>query len=158
MKLVTPENSREESVVKFLEKKKKEGFLFHGSSNDSIVEFEPRKSNDPTSKWNSQKAVYASSEPVWSTIFAVYQGGQTWSTDDEVKEDKNPSFVTRIPTSFQDEIGRWTGHVYVLPKDGFKQDPTNPIQFRSFDPVQPIDSIKVTINDYYQMGGVIEWT
>ena len=70
-----------ETSVEYLERMRESGFLFHGTGNPTQIDlFEPRKASDPNTEWNADTAVYASSEPVWSTIFALYKGKSEWRT------------------------------------------------------------------------------
>jgi hypothetical protein len=53
-----------------------EDVLFHGSSNPDLRELAPiRRSRDKTA-FGDQQAVYATSDPVWATFFAVLRRGR----------------------------------------------------------------------------------
>lgn len=106
------------------------GTLLHGSGNPGIAEFEPRQSND-TSEFGNRRAVYAASDGIWPIYFAVMdrdryvtslmnacfrisEGDGKWSDPYyffSINEDALPYKPWR------------TGTVYVLPRDGFQQQP-----------------------------------
>ncbi len=151
---------KDEVTIQYLERMRKSGFLFHGTGNPDRIEiFEPRKASDPETEWNADTAVYASSEPVWSSIFALYKGKSSWSTS--VTTDENgriKSITARIPEKYRDQLLEEKGLVYVLPKDSFERQNGKSAQYKSKTAVKPISSVEVCLQDYYDMGGKIEWT
>lgn len=155
--MIEEENS--ESASGYLEKMRVEGYLFHGSGSPTKIDmFEPRKASDPNTKWNADVAIYASSEPVWSTIFALYKGKSYWRTSVTTNEEGRIKSVTAyIPEDYQDQLLKEKGFVYVLPKDSFERQNERSAQYKSRIAVKPISSVEVNLQDYYNMGGKIEW-
>ncbi|MBP9687617.1 hypothetical protein KBD68_03080 [Candidatus Woesebacteria bacterium] len=147
-----------ETAVEHLYRMKEKGFLFHGTGYEGQIEsFIPRKANDPNDEWNSDTAVYATNEPVLSAIFAVYKGKESWGTQTASNEKGIVKVIAKIPASYQNELEKEHGYVYVLPSTSFSRRDVHDPQFKSLVAVTPIERIVVTLNDYLSMGGTIEW-
>lgn len=154
------ERGSNETSVEYLERMRDGGFLFHGTgSPDKIELFEPKKASDPETEWNADTAVYASGEPVWSSIFALYKGKSSWSTS--VTTDENgriKSITAYIPEIYRGQISKEKGLVYILPKDNFERQNSRSAQYKSKVSVRPVSSVEVTLQDYHNMGGKIEFS
>lgn len=140
-----------ETTLEYLERVKKMGYLFHGSTDNQIQELEPRYTFDPQSKNNTDRAVFATNNITLTTIFGLYGGHKGWST-----YSKNNAIVSRIPISHKGLVEKTIGSVYVLSPDTFKKI-GNGEQFKSQKKIMPIKRVDVTIGDYYKLGGKIEW-
>ncbi len=153
------ERQEGEPTVHYLERMRDAGYLFHGSGNPNRMEvLEPRKANDPNMEWNSDTAVYASSEPVWSAIFAVYKGEFPWRTSVSTDEEgRIKRMVAYMPESYRPQAEQGRGYVYVLPAETFERESERGIQYKSKTAVRPIAAVEVTLQDYYDMGGQVEW-
>ena len=152
-------SEKPESAVEHLYRMKERGFLFHGTGFEGTIEsFIPRKANDPNDEWNSDTAVYATNEPVLSTIFAVYKGKESWGTQTASNEKGIVKVIAKIPATYRKELEKEFGYVYVLPPTSFSRRDVHDPQFKSLVEVTPIERIVVTLNDYLSMGGTIEWT
>lgn len=153
------ERGEKESAVEYLYRMRDMGFLFHGTAKPQHIElFEPRQASDPNKEWNSQVAVYASSEPIWSVIFAIYKGKSPWRTTFKNNEKGRITEITaHLSDEFRDTLSDCTGHVYILPREGFERENEHSAQWRSKDPVAPVASVEVNLQDYFDMGGKIVW-
>lgn len=148
-------------VLQKLQEYKKDGFVFHGSTNPSLEILEPRqtKETNPLRTFNIDTAVYADIGYVSPIIFALVDkkaiieetGSFSWSTH----WDSNGMPLARIPLKAKEIIERGKGVVYVLPGDSFvdKQG----FQAKSKFAVSPVERVEVGIQDYYDAGGKIEW-
>lgn len=154
------ERLESETTVQYLERMRDTGYLFHGSGNPNRMEvLEPRKANDSNSEWNSDTAIYASSEPVWSAVFAVYKGNFSWRTSVSTDEEGRINhLVAYLPESYRPKAEQERGYVYVLPPETFERESESGIQHKSKTAVRPIAAVEVTLQDYYDMGGQVEWT
>lgn len=153
------ERGEKESAVEYLYRMRDMGFLFHGTAKPQHIElFEPRKASDPNKEWNSQVAVYASSEPIWSVIFAIYKGKSPWRTSLVTNEKGRITEITaHLSDEFRETLPECTGRVYILPREEFEQENERSAQWRSKNPVAPVASVEVKLQDYFEMGGKIEW-
>lgn len=145
------ERQPNESTSQYLTRLKEMGFLFHGSDNNDIKELEPRYTVDINSEENTDTAVFATSDITWTTIFGVYGGHKGWST--RVKDNE---VTAKIPFRDKEIVESTSGTVYVLPKDTFKKSGES-TQYKSHEAVTPIEKVSVTVQDYYDLGGKIEW-
>ena len=145
------ERQQNESVPEYLTRLKEMGFLFHGSNNAQIEELEPRYTLDKHSEENTDTAVFATSNVSWTIIHGVYGGHKGWST-----RVKNGEVAAKIPAKDKDLVENTIGTVYVLAKDTFEKS-GNGEQYKSYKAVKPIQKVTVTLNDYYDLGGKIEW-
>lgn len=148
---VGTERQENETTPEYLIRLKDMGFLFHGSSNSDIQQLEPRYTFDPKSDTNTDTAVFATDNVTWSTIFGVYGGHKGWSTsvtDGDV--------VAKIPLKDKDLVEGSAGTVYVLPRKSF-EEPNTGSQYKSYETVTPLNKVDVTVEDFYNLGGKIEW-
>ena len=135
---------------------RREDVLFHGSGRDDLDVLEPiRRSRDATA-FGDQQAVYATSDPVWATYFAILRRGRPLST-------RNGS----IGMAGGELYPRWyffslrggydepfaDGWVYVLPRAGFTPEPPlagglDTAQWVSSSVVRPVERIAVKPTDF----------
>lgn len=78
-------------------------------------------------------------------------GHFTWATNWNSKGET----IAKIPLKAREYIEKAKGVVYVLPGEEFKDK--YGFQAKSKVEVVPSDRIEVTLQDYYDAGGKIEW-
>jgi hypothetical protein len=103
---------------------------FHGTGDPHIASFEPREPVD-FAPFGNQKAVFATSDPIWAMFYAV------------VDRDRYPLTLNNgcivlldaeggaDATSYYFSVSRWalpqrpwrTGHLYLLPRESFVEQP-----------------------------------
>lgn len=122
--------------------------LVHGSNARDITVFEPR---DQTSyRGQPVRAVFASSEPVWSLFFAVTD---TAAVSSRWNGCLLPSITGAERTRFFFSVGcppdrAWTdGALYLLPRDRFVPS-DDPAEWLCTSPVEPLDVVPVTPDDF----------
>lgn len=157
----TIEKDNKETASEYLKRMKEMGYLFHGTGNPQIIEkLEPRETVDTTgNEWNSDTAVFASGDPVWSVIFALYKGKSSWGTAVTTNENGDiTKIVARINEKYKDSLPLEKGYVYVLPPETFQRENNRGAQHKSKSIVTPVASVEVTYEDYLNMGGEVVWT
>lgn len=111
------------------------GYVLHGSASSTIAEFEPRQPID-TTEFGSQKAVYAASDGLWAMYFAICDRDRYVTTlyngcyrvaPAEDGPFLEPYYFFSVNQDALDHVPWRTGTVYLLPADGFEQQP--PMQF-----------------------------
>lgn len=83
--------------------------------------------------------------------------GGTWNAS---WSEKGDGFRAKVPVSWKNALEKNSGFVYVCSKDGFitHDKGTRNKQYKCFKNVTPIDTVQVTLKDFYNLGGKIEWT
>lgn len=138
----------------------KKNLLLHGSSDPSIVEFEPRQSSD-VDEFGNRRAVYAASDGIWPIYFAIVDRKRVTSllngcfgvVDGGIREQYYYFSVD------EDALPRcpWrNGMIYLLPRDTFEPQPRG--HYRGLDieiaqwaspvAVKPLAKIAVTPDDF----------
>jgi hypothetical protein len=135
-------------------------YLVHGTGNPCISIFEPRKSED--ANWfGSQNAVYAASDGIWAMFYAILDRPKipmsinNSAIQIEIQPPRDLYFFSVTDTAMQKKPFR-TGWVYVLPKQGFNQEPKDQhggIQYQThhwanLNPVKPLFCIEITPSDF----------
>lgn len=136
--------------------------VLHGTGDPAITEFEPRQSND-SGEFGNQKAVYAASDGLWASYFAVVDRPRfVWSLVNSchrvIRPDGTPAshyFFSVNEDALPHKPWR-TGTIYVLPRDSFEQQHENEFQgleaeatqWRSFVPVKPLAKISVEPEEF----------
>lgn len=137
---------------------KKDKYLMHGSPMEDIKVFEPRLQT--TFYGKKVKAVFASSDGIWSMFFAIldrtillqYRNG---FTGDKTKATRNRYFFS-VPEGMLDR-NPWThGFVYILPKSGFQQSDT-PNEWICPYPVVPLTKLCVADSDFPFLARITEY-
>jgi hypothetical protein len=139
------------------------GILLHGSGNPDIDEFEPRQSND-TMEFGNRRAVYAASDALWAMYFAIVDknGGVTSLVNAcfrVVHEDGTRSEPYYFFSINGDALAQkpWRdGTIYVLPRTGFEQAPSETYQELKIDveqwaspaEVKPLARLAVRPDDF----------
>ena len=138
---------------------KKDKYLMHGSPQGDIRVFEPRAQ---TTFYGKQvKAVFASSDGIWSMFFAIldrtllsqYRNG-CFSVD------KNSAIRNRyffsVPAGMLERNPWVHGFVYVLPELGFKQSDT-PNEWICPQSVVPLTKLHVIHSDFPFLARITEY-
>ena len=126
-------------------------YLFHGSNHPSIDEFEPREQTLYNNKLT--KAVFASSEPMWSIFYAVFDRSKlvgSFRNGCLVYKNKKYHFYSLNESTKNNDP--WTeGVIYLLPRDTFVQPDQKKLHFDEWichDYVKPLGKIKVNASDF----------
>ena len=147
--------------IKKLESYQKQGFLFHGSPFEISKNIEPRKASDADAshKFNNDLAVFASDDYRMTIIYSLMNfsilpmfNGASCS----VGRDHQNNIVANLPHEWKDVIEKTIGYVYILPKDSFKE--TDGLQWKSKEPVVPLERLTVSLQDFTSLKGRIKWS
>jgi hypothetical protein len=138
-------------------------FAFHGTGDPNIESFEPRQPID-FAPFGRQKAVFATSDPIWAMFYAIVDRDRHDTTLNNgcivlLDADGHPG-----PPHYYFSVGRralrerpWrTGYVYLLPADGFVEQASGPYaghtarvpQLACPDPVTPLARLQVSPEDF----------
>jgi hypothetical protein len=104
------------------------GLLLHGSTNPGIALFEPRKSND-VHEFGDRQAVYAASDGIWPLYFAILDRQRfPMSLSNSCIRladvaNTEPHYFFSVSQQALAQRPFCTGWVYLLPRDGFQQQP-----------------------------------
>ncbi len=132
-------------------------YLVHGTGDSSIEEFEPRQSDD--ANWfGNQNAVYAASDGIWAMFFAILDRPRIPMSISNAAIQimaQDIYFFSVQSTALAQKPFR-TGRVYVLPKQGFAQQPKDErdgVWFQAhhwanLSPVKPLFSVQVEPTDF----------
>jgi hypothetical protein len=128
------------------------GVVFHGSQRADLTLLSTERRSTDTTAWGNQRAVYASSDPVWAIYFAVLR------RDGAFRGTRNGSigvggrrfyfFVHNRGSASPDRFG--PGSLYLLPGATFVRQPA-PLDLAhlvSREPVVPLARIDVTPLDF----------
>lgn len=144
-----------------LKKLQKEGYLFHGSPTSDIQILAPRLARDADSSqgFNNDTAIFASKDFVGPIIFAICDRKHI---PEELKDLSwglgwyNNKAIASLPKQWKQYLTDKTGYIYVLPPNTFEPSPQGN-QLKSKEAVTPIESIPVTIEDFLEAEGQINW-
>jgi hypothetical protein len=135
-------------------------YLTHGTGNLSIQTFEPRKSDD--ANWfGNQNAVYAASDGIWAMFFAILDRPRipmsisNGAIQIMLEPPLDIYFFSVQDTALEQKPFR-TGWVYVLPKQGFTQEPKGQREgipyeahhWANLNPVKPLFRVQIEPNDF----------
>jgi len=127
-------------------------YLFHGSNKVDIDRFEPREQT----LYNGQltKAVFASSEPMWSIFYAVLNKKKVIGNFRKgciVNKNNRFHFYSLSASTIKNDP--WTeGMIYIVPKDNFNKSGKGAVHFEewvSSEFVTPVGKIHVDLDDFY---------
>lgn len=136
--------------------------VVHGSQNAEIDEFEPRQSND-VHPFGDRKAVYATSDGLWSMFYAVLDRASTpmFIVNAALRLETNgglgaPIYYFSVSRAALEARAYATGVVYFLPRDTFELMPPQDVrggrahipQWASLESVRPIARITVSPDDF----------
>ncbi|WP_020578717.1 hypothetical protein [Actinopolymorpha alba] len=132
--------------------------LFHGSQRDSISELRPDRESNGTTAFGSQRAVFATEDPVWAMWFALLTRGPDFhSTRNGVWSVRGNSqhrhYFFSVNSDQPDAELLADGWVYVLPRAGFMAEPAvagllQSGQWVNANPVRPLTRIPVAPADF----------
>jgi hypothetical protein len=138
-------------------------FAFHGTGDPNIESFEPRQPID-YAPFGDQKAVFATSDPIWAMFYAIVDRDRHDTTINNgcvslLDANGNPG-----PPHYYFSVGRaalrqrpWrTGYVYLLPAEGFVEQEPGPFaggvarvpQLASPITVKPVARVQVSPGDF----------
>ena len=136
---------------------------FHGTGNGDIESFEPRQPID-YAPFGDQKAVFATSDPVWAMFYAIVDRDRyeiTLNNGCIVLLDSNgrpgiPHYYFSISRQALPERPWRSGYVYFLPADSFVEQPAGEYggtaarvpQLASPVPVTPFARLRVSAGDF----------
>lgn len=126
------------------------GVLVHGSNHSEITNFEPREQSLFTGK--PVKAVFASSDGVWSTFFAcIRREGYVGSLRNACLTSSTKKGIRRyyyFSVNKEHKGDLWTeGTIYILPKESFKQGGIKD-EWICEEEVKPLAKLSVTPEDF----------
>lgn len=124
-------------------------FVFHGSARRGLTTLDPVPPRDAgVDPRNKEIAVYATGDVHAAIAFSVTRGlNGVWSL-------ASSPVTARYPAAFEVRLRENVGSLYVLRREAFTWDGS---QFKSFGPVLPVAEIRVTIDDFVALGGVLEF-
>jgi hypothetical protein len=137
---------------------------FHGTGDAAIESFEPRKPID-LAPFGDQKAVFATSDPVWAMFYAIVDRDRYETTlnngcivllDSKGRPDGAPYYYFSIGRDALRERPWRSGYVYLLPADSFVEQPAGVYaglsaripQLASPVPVTPFARLRVSPGDF----------
>jgi len=136
---------------------------FHGTGNAGIVSFEPRQPID-FAPFGDQKAVFATSDPVWAMFYAIVDRDRHEITLNNgcifvLDESGRPGVPHYYFSISNQALGKepWrSGYVYLLPADSFVEQPAGEYagltaqvpQLASPVPVTPFARLRVDPGDF----------
>jgi hypothetical protein len=139
------------------------GHLLHGSGDGTILEFEPRQSND-VDEFGNRKAVYAASDGIWAMFFAIVdRKSYSMTIVNAAVRLEAPSGEVSEPFYFFSLTDKvlmkqpWReGFVYVLPREGFEEQAprragdylVHSNQWANLRPVKPLAKFRVRPTDF----------
>jgi hypothetical protein len=136
---------------------------FHGTGDATVESFEPRQPVD-FAPFGDQKAVFATSDPIWAMFYAIVDRDShdiTLNNGCIVVLDANgdpgtPHYYFSISRATLPQRPWRTGYVYLLPIEGFVEQAAGPYggqvarvpQLASPAPVRPLARMQVSPSDF----------
>ncbi len=135
-------------------------YLVHGTKNSDIQIFEPRKADD-ASWFGNQNAVYAASDGIWAMFFAILDRPRIPMSISNgaikiILEPPQDIYFFSVQDTALEQNPFRTGRVYVLPKQGFTQEPKGQREgipyeahhWANLNHVKPLFSVQVEPTDF----------
>lgn len=149
--------------------------VFHGSPHDDLDELSTERRSRDSTAWGNQRAVYASTDPVWAIYFACLRRDQGWTgtKNGSMGRADGPLYPRRYfflhnrGSVSPDRFG--PGSLYLLPPATFVADrplagAIDTAHLVSHEPVKPLARLDVTPQDFpfrdrvgYFRDGEPEW-
>ncbi len=135
----------------------KEKFVFHGSNNVEIDIFEPRKQT--LFNGNLTEAVFASSNPLWATFYAVFDRSKlvgNFRNGCLVYNDKKYHYYSLNKATQENDPWR-SEKIYIFLKDKFTSADNRKIHFDEWvchDFVKPVSTLEISADDFYYINKV----
>jgi len=139
---------------------------FHGTGDPNIESFEPRQPID-YAPFGDQKAVFATSDPIWAMFYAIVDRDRYDITLNNgciivLDEDFPPHYYFSISRGALAQRPWRTGYVYLLPAEGFVEQESGPYggyqarvpQLASPEAVAPFARIRITPDDFPFLGDI----
>lgn len=139
---------------------------FHGTGDPNIESFEPRQPID-YAPFGDQKAVFATSDPIWAMFYAIVDRDRYDITLNNgciivLDEDVPPHYYFSISRGALAQRPWRTGYVYLLPAEGFVEQESGPYggyharvpQLASPESVAPFARMRVTPDDFPFLGDI----
>jgi hypothetical protein len=129
--------------------------VFHGSPRNDLTELSTERQSRDVTEWGDQRAVYASSDPVWALYFAVLRRDNGWTGTRNgsmgVGRWRFYFFVHNRGSESPERFG--PGSLYLLPPDTFEAQPAalgivDLAHLVSKVSVRPLARIDVTPEDF----------
>jgi hypothetical protein len=133
--------------------------LFHGSPRDDLRELSTERQSRDASAWGNQRAVYASTDPVWAIYFACLRRDRGWTgtRNGSMGQAGGPLyprsyfFLHNRGSASPDRLG--PGSLYLLSPNGFVPDEPlagviDTAHLVSHEPVEPLARLDVTPADF----------
>jgi hypothetical protein len=133
--------------------------VFHGSPRDDLVELSTERRSRDATAWGNQRAVYASTDPVWAIYFACLRRDDGWTgtRNGSMGRAGGPLyprryfFVHNRGSASPDRFG--PGSLYLLSPSSFVSDEAlagviDTAHLVSHDPVEPLARIDVAPDDF----------
>jgi hypothetical protein len=103
---------------------------FHGTGDPTIESFEPREPID-FAPFGQQKAVFATSDPIWAMFYAIVDRDRYDLTLNNgciqlIDPEAPPHYYFSVTDSALDNRPWRTGYVYFLPAETFVEQPAGP--------------------------------
>jgi len=140
--------------------------LFHGSARDDLAVLEPIRFSRDTTEFGDQQAVFATSDPVWASYFAVLRRHRPFGTRNGSLGIAGAAVYPRwYHFSIQRPLDRAArfgpGSLYIVPRGPFTVEPPlrgvfDTAQWVSAEPVEPLVRIDVTPDDFPLLDAVVE--
>jgi hypothetical protein len=135
-------------------------YLMHGTGDPNITIFEPRQSND-VGWFGNQKAVYAASDGIWAMFFAILNRPTVPMSisNSAVRLETIPAqdiYFFSVTDTALEQGAFHQGWVYILPRDGFEQEPSQvrdgvkaqTHHWASLQAVKPLFRVAVDADDF----------
>jgi hypothetical protein len=129
--------------------------LFHGSRRDDLAVLRVDRESTDSSAFGNQAAVFASDDPVWAMWFALLRRGagfeSTRNGASRLRGTRRRQYWFSVNADFPDEDLLADGWLYVLQRDGFRQEPAflwRSGQWVNLQAVQPLARIAVAPSDF----------
>ena len=135
----------------------------HGSGHATILEFEPRQSND-VDEFGNRKAVYAASDGIWPMFFAIVDRSRYNMTimnaairlEAPSGELSGPFYFFSLTDKVLIKQPWREGFVYILPKAGFEEQALRRFgdflihsnHWANLQPVEPLAKFRVRPTDF----------
>ena len=131
--------------------------VFHGSQRNDLTELSTERQSRDATAWGDQRAVYASSDPVWAIYFALLRRDNGWhgtrngSLGIGSRSRRFYFFVHNRGSESPERFG--PGSLYVLPGETFAPQPQlagifDTAHLVSRVSVRPLARIEVTPEDF----------
>lgn len=133
--------------------------VFHGSPRGDLTELSTERQSRDATKWGNQRAVYASTDPVWAIYFACLRrdGGWTGTRNGSMGQAGGPLYPRRYfflhnrGSASPDRFG--PGSLYLLPPDSFVADEPlagviDTAHLVSHTRVRPLARVDITPEDF----------